>query len=128
LTIPKVDIFGYSQERQAIPVHRGNRYATLLSATRTDFGGDLVFNAEQLPAGIAMQAEGMPAFMSVTPVVFEAKADAPLAGSLARILGRHADPAQKIAGGFDQSVILVGVPNQGIYWKLNTDRAAVAVA
>jgi hypothetical protein len=128
LTIPKVDIFGYSQERQAIPVHRGNRTATLLSATRTDFGGDLVFNAEQLPAGVAMQAEGMPAFMTVTPVVFEAKPDAPLAGTLARILGRHADPAQKIAGGFEQSVILVGVPNQGIYWKLNVDRAAVAVA
>ena len=33
-----------------------------------------------------------------------------------------------IAGGFEQSVILVGIGNQGVYWKREVNRAAVAVA
>ena len=56
-SIPKVDIFGYSQERQTIAVPRGNRYATLVSANRVDFGGDLKLTAEGMPAGMTMQSE-----------------------------------------------------------------------
>jgi hypothetical protein len=127
LSIPKVDIFGYSQERQTIDVPRGNRYACLINANRVDFGGPLVLSLEGLPAGVTMQTETMAADMTQVPVVYEATADAPVAGTLAKILGRHADPAQKILGAFEQSIILVGVPNQGVYWKLDVDRAAVAV-
>jgi hypothetical protein len=127
VTVPKVDIFGYSQERQTIPVPRGNRYATLISANRVDFGGDLVLSAQGLPAGMKMDAEAMPANLAAIPVVFEAAPDAPVAGTLAQIQARHADPNQKIQGGFEQSIILVGIPNQGIYWRHEVDRAAVAV-
>src|SRR5207244_5086323 len=42
-------------------------------------------------------------------------------------VGRDADPAQKISGGFDQTIVLVAVGNQGIYWKHEVKRAAVAV-
>jgi len=128
LSIPKVDIFGYSQERQVISVPRGNRFATLVSATRGDFGGELIFGAEGLPQGLSMHCENVPANLDAVPVVFEAAADAPVAGGLARLNARHADPAQKFISNFLQSVILVGVPNQGIYWKHDVDRAAVAVA
>jgi hypothetical protein len=127
LTIPKVDIFGYSQERQTIDVPRGNRYACLITANRVDFGGPLALSAEGLPVGITMQTENIAADMTAVPLVFEAAPDAPVAGALARILGKHADPAQKIMGGFEQSIILVGVPNQGVYWRHEVDRAAVAV-
>jgi hypothetical protein len=127
VTIPKVDIFGYSQERQTITVPRGNRVATLVVANRTDVGGDLVLGAEGLPAGIRMDAETMPAFVNAIPVVFEAGTDAPVAGTLGQLTATLADPKIKLKGGFEQSVILVGVPNQGIYWQHNVDRAAVAV-
>jgi hypothetical protein len=127
LTIPKVDIFGYSQERQTIPVPRGNRYAALIGVTRTDFGGDVVLSAANLPKGLTMVADKLAADMTVMPVVFEATPDAPPAGALAQLTGRHAEAAQKIEGGFEQSVILVAVPNQGIYWQRDVDRAAVAV-
>jgi hypothetical protein len=127
LTIPKVDIFGYSQERQTIAVPRGNRYATLITANRVDFGGDLLLSADGLPAGITMRAPTMPASVNSVPVVFEAAPSAAVAGGLGRLSGRHADPKQKIQGGFEQSIILVGVPNQGVYWKRDVDRAAVAV-
>src|SRR5205085_8490760 len=66
-------------------------------------------------------------YLSSIPVVFEAAPSAPVAGTLGKIGGQHADPKTKIQGGFEQSVILVGVPNQGIYWKHEVDRAAMAV-
>lgn len=126
LSIPKVAIF--SQERQTIAVPRGNRYAVLLSASRADFGGELVIGAEGLPAGLRLSAEKMPANLDVVPVLFEAAPDAPVGGRLVKIVGRHADPAQKISGGFLQSVELVtGPPGQSVYWTHNVDRAAVAV-
>jgi hypothetical protein len=127
LTIPKVDIFGYSQERQTITVPRGNRVATLMVANRYDVGGELVLGAEGLPAGIRMDAESMPANLSAIPVVFEAGADAPVAGALGQFTAALADPKTKLKGGFEQSIILVGIPNQGIYWKHEVDRAAVSV-
>jgi Bacterial pre-peptidase C-terminal domain len=126
-TIPKVDIFGYSQERQTIAVPRGNRYATLIRAMRVDFGGNLILTGENLPGGVTMQAETMPDFVNDIPVVFEAAPNAPVAGTLAKLGGHHADPKVKIEGGFEQSVILVGVGNVGVFWKHETDRAAVAV-
>jgi hypothetical protein len=127
VTIPKIDIFGYSQERQTIAVPRGNRFACLINATRTDFGGDLVLGADGLPRGLKMETETMAANMGSVPVVFEAAPDAPVAGTLAHITARHADAAQKISGGFEQTVVLVGVPNQGTYWVPTFDRAAAAV-
>jgi hypothetical protein len=127
LTIPKVDIFGYSQERQTIAVPRGNRYAALVSVTRADCGGEVDLAAAGLPGGLKMTADRLAADMTQLPVLFEAAPDAPVAGTLASLTGRNPDPKQKIEGGFEQSVILVGVPNQGVYWRLDTDRAAVAV-
>jgi Bacterial pre-peptidase C-terminal domain len=127
VTIPKVDIFGYSQERQTITVPRGNRVATMVVANRSDVGGDLVLGGEGLPAGLRLDAETMPANLNAIPVVFEAGADAPVAGTLAQLTATLADPKTKLTGGFEQGVILVGVPNQGIYWKHEVDRAAIAV-
>jgi hypothetical protein len=127
VTIPKVDIFGYSQERQTIPVPRGNRYACLMVAGRQDFGGPLVLGAEGLPKGLTMHTDQILPNMDRVPVVFEAAADAPVAGNLCTLNARHADANTKIAGGFLQSVILIGVGNVGVYWKHDVDRAAVAV-
>src|SRR5262249_52950795 len=64
---------------------------------------------------------------AVVAVVSGAAGDARASGALAGLPGRHADPNQKVPSSFLQSVILVGVPNQGIYWRHDVDRAAVAV-
>ena len=126
LSIPKVALF--SQERQTIDVPRGNRYASLISASRADFGGDLVVGADGLPPGVTLSADNVPANLDVVPVLFEAAPTAAVGGTLARLWAKHADPAQKIQGGFNQLVELVtGPPGQSVFWKHDVDRAAVAV-
>ena len=126
VSIPKVAL--YSQERQAIAVPRGNRFATLMSAGRANFGGEVNFGADGLPAGVKLLAETVPANLDVFPVVFEADAAAPVGGTLARLTALHADPKQKVLSRFSQAAeFIVGAPGQSIYWRYDTDRAAVAV-
>src|SRR5262249_16807477 len=65
----------------------------------------------------------------VVPVVFEAAPTASVAGSLANITARHADPKHPpITSRFAQSAELVtGPPGQSVYWTNTVDRAAVPV-
>lgn len=129
VSIPKVAQF--SQERQTIVVPRGNRYATLISAARADFGGPLQIGATGLPRGITVLSEDMAPNLDVVPVVFEAAPDAPIAGTLGDLTARLNDPKQKtdVPSHFLQSVdLIVSGPGQSVYWKYDTDRAAFAVA
>lgn len=126
VSIPKVALF--SQERQTIPVPRGNRMATLVNVARANFAGELIVGAQELPAGLTLSAENMAANLDVVPVVFEAKADAPLGGKLTALTARHVDPKQPIESRFLQTVELVtGGPGQSVYWKHEEDRTAIAV-
>jgi hypothetical protein len=128
VTIPKVDFFGYSQERQTIPVPRGNRWAVLATVTRSDVGGDLTLSLDNLPKGIKADTDVMVAAVNQQPIVFEAAPDAPLGASLGRIMAEMVDPNLKnIARAFEQIVFLVAVPNQGVYWRHDLRRAVFAV-
>ncbi len=127
VSIPKVALF--SQERQTIVVPRGNRFATLLSAGRGDFGGDVLFGAEGLPPGVKVVGEPVPASLDTVAVVFEAAADAPVGGKLARLTATPTDPKQQVQSRFAQTVELVtSGPGQSVYWKNDVDKVAVAVA
>lgn len=125
LSIPRVERYG--QYRQQIYVARGNRFATLINARRSNFSGDLILEGKDLPQGITMHAEPMPSNLSSMPVVFEAAADAPLSGKLVDFTARHAENAE-IRGGFENRAdFVVANPGQSLYsWK-DVDRLAVAV-
>jgi hypothetical protein len=127
LSIPKVAL--YSQERQALAVPRGGRMATLVNVARRDFGGDITLGAEKLPAGVTMSAEGMIAALDTIPVVFEARPDAPVGGSMADLKVTHADPKHPaIASRFYQMAELItGPPGQSTYWKGEVGQLAAAV-
>lgn len=126
LGIPRVA--RYSQDRQRIVVPRGNRFATLISANRANFGGELVLDGSQLPAGITMHAENMAANLNSMPVVFEAAADAPIGGALIDFRARHVDENTGISGPFtNRADFVIGSPGQSLYvWK-DVDRLPVAV-
>ncbi len=126
LGIPRVERYG--QYRQTVSVPRGNRFATLVSASRANFGGDLVLEETALPDGIHITADPMPANLNVMPVLFEAAADAPLGGKLVDFTARHADASQNIRGGFlNQADLVLGPPNQSVYRRCEVDRLAMAV-
>lgn len=118
----------YSQNRQQIYVARGNKFGSVISASRANFGGDLVLEPEGLPAGITMHAEKMPANQNTMPVVFEAAADAPIAGAIINFKVRHADENQKISGGFkNRADYVIAQPGQSLYCWKDVTKLSVAV-
>jgi len=118
----------YSQFRQQVYVARGNRFGAVVTASRENFGGELVLDPKNLPKGIKIIADPMPANASSMPVVFEAAKDAPLAGALVDFQARLADPKQKISGGFfNHAEFMIAAPGQSLYSWCDVDRMGVAV-
>jgi len=126
VTIPRMVQF--SQERQALAVPKGNRMAALVTVARRDFGGEVVLGATNLPAGVTMQAETMPANLDTLPVVFEAAPSAAGSGALSDLTATHVDPKQKIHSTFSQIAELIYGMNQVVMWKTEMHREALAVA
>jgi hypothetical protein len=127
-TIPKVDGNNpANQDRQAVAVPKGGRYATLLVGNRADWGGPLAVGFEKLPPGVSLAAENMDPGQSVVPVVLEAKPDAPTGGVLAAITATHADGKTQIPSrtSFD-TVFSIG-PNNTPFMRHDAPKTAVAV-
>jgi hypothetical protein len=116
-----------TQSRQFIAVPRGNRFATLISAKRVNFGGELVFEAEGLPPGVTLRADRMAANIDAMPLVFEAAADAPIGGRLLDLTAAWTNSSGKVTGGFHQDVELVPGPNNSAYHGTSVDKLCVAV-
>jgi len=127
LTIPRVAL--YSQERQTFPVPRGNRFATIVSASRVDLGGDLNITADGLPAKMTLATETMTAGMAVVPVVLEAAADAPVAGTLGTFKAKHVDPNVNVASFFGLIADLtIAAPGQSLYCTASANKTGFSVA
>ena len=126
LGIPRVR--RYSQDRQRIYVAKGNRFATIISATRANFKGELQLEDMKLPQGINIVASPMPANLNTMPVVFEAAADAPLAGALVDFRAKVNDEKQNVSGRFENRAdFVIAQPGQSLYsWK-DVERIPVCV-
>jgi hypothetical protein len=123
--------FGLSERVQFVdivaPVPRGNRMAFLVNASRADFGGDLQLEFRDLPPGMSVETLPMLANRSDVPVLLTAAADAPLSGALVDVVGRHADPNQKIEGHLRLRTTLVRGQNNIEVWNQYSERMATAV-
>ncbi|MEZ6094773.1 MAG: PPC domain-containing protein [Pirellulaceae bacterium] len=125
-SIPRVD--RYSQQRQSIPVPQGGRFATLINATRENFGGEIALLEENLPPGIKMISKPMVGNLSQMPVVFEAAADAELTGALVDLRAKLLAENQDIQGGFANNADFAnGEPNNVQYYGCTVERLAMAV-
>lgn len=124
LSIPQV-ARNDSQTRQSIVVPRGNRYATLISAKRNNFRGDLQFQLDHLPAGLKMDGDVLPSKLDAMPIVFEAAADAPIAGGLFDFL---AAATNGVKGRFVQNIEFIYGQNNNLYYGSVAEKLAVAVA
>ena len=116
-----------SQERQTIVVPRGNRFASMFRVSRADIGGAVKIDFANLPKGVAAQNTTIADGHDVVPVVFEAAADAPVAGALATVTPKPADEKTKAAGEFEQKADLVVGRNQTPFYQAKVDKLAVAV-
>jgi hypothetical protein len=126
--VPKVDGNNVSnQDRQNAAVPRGNRYAFLAMASRADWGGPATVSFDRLPAGVTAAADPVDPGLPYTPVVLEAKADAPLGGVLADLRAVPADPNVKATSRTDLDVnFCIGLNNTPFHRHV-VDRVAVAV-
>jgi hypothetical protein len=116
-----------TQSRQYIAVPQGNRFATLISAKRVNFGGELVFACEGLPAGVTLHADKMVGNVDAMPLVFEAAPDAPIAGRLLDLTATGTNAAGKITGQFHQDIELAEGPNNTSYYNTSVDKLCVVV-
>src|SRR4029077_19165637 len=74
-----------------------------------------------------LESDVMADNVDAVPVVLNAAADAPVAGSLIDLRAKHTDPKVNIDGGMKLRADLVYVQNVGSYIALDTDKAAMAV-
>jgi hypothetical protein len=127
LSIPQV-ARNDSQTRQHIVVPRGNRFATLLSARRANFSGDLAVRLEGLPPGLALHANTMAANTDAMPLVFEAAPDTPLGGRLLDLTAAQPGVTNGVRGVFRHDIEMVYGPNNTVYYGMKTDKLFVGVA
>ncbi|HYV26715.1 MAG TPA: PPC domain-containing protein [Candidatus Eisenbacteria bacterium] len=126
LKIPEVSR-NDTQSRQFITVPRGNRFATLISAKRANFDGELRFDIQGLPTGVQMFADRMSAKIDAMPLVFEAASDAPIGGKLLDLTASGTNNGG-VTAKFVQEVELVqGPPNNVAYYSTSVDKLCVAV-
>lgn len=125
LSIPQVERYG--QYRRQVYVAKGNRFGTVINASRANFGGKLLLEPQGMPAGITMVTEPMAENLASMPVVFEAAADAPLDGKLVDFIGRHAENPAIRGGFFNRAEFIIAAPGQSMYSWRDVDRLAVAV-
>lgn len=111
----------------AVAVPRGSRQAILVNASRADFGGDLNVSVDDLPAGVAVEADTMAANLGTYPILFTATPDAPLAGSLSTVKGTHVDPNVQVPSEFTHTAELVLGANNVPFYTRTVDKLAVAV-
>ena len=117
------------QERQAIAVPQGNRFAALWEVNRRDVGGPVNVSVADLPPGVRVLTTTVPNGINRVPVVFEADADAAPGATLAAITGvLQRDHGDDLIGRFEHHIPLVlGPPNQTTYYATHAERLPVAV-
>lgn len=126
--IPKVDGNNVAnQDRQAVAVPKGNRFATLVNVNRADWGGPAAVALDKLPPGLVLHADPCDPGLGQVPVVFEAAADAPPGGLLADLRAVPTDANLKVPTRTDLDVNFnIGLNNTPFH-RMFTDRMAVAV-
>lgn len=90
-----------------IAVPQGNRVATLVNASRRNFGGDIQLEFPGLAAGLSAEAPVMAANRTSVPVIFSATGDAKTGGGLIEATAKPTDEAQSVRGEFSQRTMLI---------------------
>jgi hypothetical protein len=122
-------VINSSQQRRAVPVPKGNRYATLVHVRRADTGGDDVLEVQDLPAGVTATFGPVDKSVDRLPVVFEAAPDAAPAQKHFAILAKPTEAPKdvKIVSRVEHRVEVSENGNQRPYYGVEENALPIAV-
>ncbi|NBV87222.1 MAG: hypothetical protein EBS01_13395, partial [Verrucomicrobia bacterium] len=118
-----------NQDRRAIVVPKGNRYATLVRVKREDFAGSLNLEALNLPPNVTSNSGPLDKTVDTVPMVFYAAENAPLTERMISMTGSAPDLGEAPAPSF-QIESLVNVcenGNQRPFYTVKESAFALAV-
>lgn len=123
-------VINSSQERRAIPVPQGNRYASLLRIKRLDVAGEVQVAPEGLPDGVQWNAGAIDKAVDTIPVVFEAAPQAALAAKEFKVAAKLTEPPKDgpaVTSGVEQKVDIIENGNQKAFYSVMENRLPLAV-
>ncbi len=118
-----------SQDRRAVVVPQGNRYATLVRVKREDWTGPIALEPINIPANVKASAGVMDKTVDTVPMVFEASPDAPLTQKLFTFAGTPAEPIEGVQPTFrvEHSVSPNENGNQRAFYTVKQYNLPIAV-
>jgi hypothetical protein len=121
-------VINSSQERRAIPVPKGNRYATMVRVKRMDEGGDLNLIPEGLPDGVSVTGTFMDKSVDTIPMVFEATPEvAPVAKAI-NIAAKFTEPEKaNVESRVENDVDVAENGNQRAFYQVKEHTLPFAV-
>jgi hypothetical protein len=121
-------VINSSQERRAIPVPKGNRYATMVRVKRADVGGELNLAPDALPGGVTFIGGFMDKSVDTLPMVFESSPEAPLASKAVEIHAKFAEADKaSVPSRIEHVVDVAENGNQRAFYTLKENKLPIAV-
>jgi len=126
--LPEMTI-NQNQDRRAIPVPKGNRYASLVRIKRIDASGEVVLDPVNLPAGITASAPHVNKSVDTVPMVFEAAPDAAISAHDFDMQAKLVDPPKdvKVTSEVDHMVDIMEYNNQRPFYVRHLHSLPAAV-
>ncbi|HEY2341654.1 MAG TPA: hypothetical protein VGH90_01435 [Chthoniobacteraceae bacterium] len=127
--LPEV-VINSSQERRAIVVPKGNRYASLVRVKREDVGGAAEIDTKDLPPGVTVAGGLMSKDVDTIPMVFEAASETPTAAQTFSMDVKLTEPAKDappVPSRVQHDVDVAENGNQKSFYSIREDRLPVAV-
>ncbi|MEP6673115.1 MAG: PPC domain-containing protein [Chthoniobacter sp.] len=126
--LPEMTI-NQNQDRRAITVPKGNRYASLVRIKRADVAGDVQLEPVALPPGITASVPTVDKSVDTVPVVFEAAPDAAIAAKDFDMVARLVEPPKdvKVISQVDHLVDVMEYNNQRPFYVIHQHLLPAAV-
>ena len=122
-------VLNNNQDRRAIVVPRGNRFATLVRIKREDFAGAVALDALNLPPNVQADSGPLDKTVDSIPMVFRAEETAPLTERFISMTGTALDLGEAPAPSFqiEHLVNICENGNQKPYYTFKETAFAMAV-
>lgn len=122
-------VINSNQERRAIVVPKGNRYASLVRIKRMDVGGPVELTPSELPAGVTAHGNAIDKTVDTIPMVFEATPDAASAAQVFAVEAKPLEPPQNavVKSAVEHDIDVAENGNQRAFYSVRENRLPVAV-